>query len=414
MSSPGPRRRLIGTLMTALLATVGLWNTARASGQPPTANSDRYVTPVGRTLTVVAPGVLANDTDPEFDPLEAEVTFGPQFGTLDLRPDGSFTYVPRAGHEGYDHFWYRAWDGSQFSYATFVTINVNGPPRAVADGYAVLRNHRLVARAPGVLDNDVDRSGDPLTAHLVRGPNHGRLRLAPGGRFVFRPRHGFVGTDTFLYRARDGRRFGNRTTVTIRVKRSNRAPVAVGPDRYVSFEDTVVNIRAPGVLANDRDRNRDYLRARLVQPPAAGVEELTFRADGSFSIVPVQHFDGDILFTYAVTDGIATSAPATINVYLNAVNDLPTAIDDDFEVYGFEPLEVEPPGVLANDEDVENDLLSVRGVVTPPRHGTVDLRTDGSFRYQRTDPDATFDSFSYQVQDAEPGSVASVNIVIYD
>src|SRR5690606_40207591 len=46
----------------SLVATVTI--TVNATNQPPVANDDSYTTDVDTPLTVSAPGVLANDTDP--------------------------------------------------------------------------------------------------------------------------------------------------------------------------------------------------------------------------------------------------------------------------------------------------------------------------------------------------------------
>ena len=46
------------------------------------------------TLTVSAPGILANDSDADGDSLTAVLATGPTKGTLSLSPNGAFTYVP--------------------------------------------------------------------------------------------------------------------------------------------------------------------------------------------------------------------------------------------------------------------------------------------------------------------------------
>lgn len=62
---------------------------------PPVATADAYEARLGQTLVVGASGVLANDNDPDGQPLTAQLVTPPGEGTLDLRPDGGFTYVPR-------------------------------------------------------------------------------------------------------------------------------------------------------------------------------------------------------------------------------------------------------------------------------------------------------------------------------
>ena len=58
-----------------------------------------------------APGVLANDTDADSDPLTAIKASDPAHGALTLNSNGSFTYVPTTGYTGPDSFTYRAIDG---------------------------------------------------------------------------------------------------------------------------------------------------------------------------------------------------------------------------------------------------------------------------------------------------------------
>jgi VCBS repeat-containing protein len=84
---------------------------------------DNYSTPHDVALTVGAPGVLANDTDPDGDALTAQPVSSAANGTVSLQSDGSFTYTPNAGFTGDDSFSYAASDGSLSSTAT-VTISV--------------------------------------------------------------------------------------------------------------------------------------------------------------------------------------------------------------------------------------------------------------------------------------------------
>jgi hypothetical protein len=54
-----------------------------------------------------------------------------------------------------------------------------------------------------VLINDLDPDGESLTAVLSTPPAHGTLVLNADGSFVYTPAPGFVGTDSFIYRAMD-------------------------------------------------------------------------------------------------------------------------------------------------------------------------------------------------------------------
>ena len=90
----------------------------------PIASDDTYSVNRDETLTVPAPGVLGNDSDPENDPLTAALAAGPAHGALTLNPDGAFTYTPVPGFSGEDAFTYTASDGALDSNVATVTITV--------------------------------------------------------------------------------------------------------------------------------------------------------------------------------------------------------------------------------------------------------------------------------------------------
>jgi VCBS repeat-containing protein len=99
--------------------------------RPPNASGDSYSVNEDSPLTVAAPGVLGNDSDPDQDPLTAVKLTDPAHGTVTLDANGSFTYTPQANFFGADAFTYAASDGSQNSPAATVSIDVhavNDPP----------------------------------------------------------------------------------------------------------------------------------------------------------------------------------------------------------------------------------------------------------------------------------------------
>jgi hypothetical protein len=80
----------------------------------------------------------------------------------------------------------------------------NRPPTAAADSYSTDNRTPLTVPAPGVLVNDNDPdAGDVLTARLETTPSHGTLDLRSDGSFTYTPAVGFVGIDSFTYRAVD-------------------------------------------------------------------------------------------------------------------------------------------------------------------------------------------------------------------
>ena len=90
---------------------------------------------------------------------------------------------------------------------------------AALQSYEIGDNQLLsVPTSSGVLVNDSDADGDPLTASLVSGPiNAASFTLNADGSFDYTSNPGFHGTDTFTYRANDGVADSAPATVSITV-----------------------------------------------------------------------------------------------------------------------------------------------------------------------------------------------------
>ena len=378
---------------------------------PPVAVADTYDTNEDTALVVSAPGLLGNDTDVDGDTLSVEVIATTAHGTLTMQPDGSFRYDPAADFNGTDTFTYRAHDAVTTSDAVIVTIHiapVNDAPRTSEDLYGVDEDDVLVVPAPGVLVNDIDVEGSPITATLVSGPSHGALTLGSDGSFQYTPAANFNGTDSFVYTASDGSLDSVPTTVTIIVGPVNDPPVG-SPDAYTTDEDNALVVAAPGVLANDTDIDGDALTARLAASPQHG--DVSLQPDGSFVYIPDPNFHGVDTFTYDVTDGAAVDFAITVSITVNSVPDPPAAADDSYTTTVGATLTVDAPGVLANDFSDTDTLTAV--LVTGVAHGTLSLQADGSFTYTTSLATAGTDSFTYYVSDGALSSdPATVQIAV--
>jgi Bacterial Ig domain len=95
---------------------------------------------------------------------------------------------------------------------------VNHAPVAAADSYQVATNTIFIVPASsGLLANDSDPDGDPLTAEKVAEPVHGAAFVSLDGSFRYQAPTDFTGTDSFTYRASDGVLWSDTTTVTVTV-----------------------------------------------------------------------------------------------------------------------------------------------------------------------------------------------------
>ena len=183
----------------------------------PFARDDTYLAQENQVLIVGAPGVASNDSNPGGGTLTTAVVSNPTHGALSLAADGSFHYTPNNGFFGADSFTYRDTNGTSNSNTATVHITVNAPPVAVDDAYVTNPGVTLTVSAPGVLGNDSDPDGDPITASLVTATAHGLVTLHADGSFVYVPAPAFSGPDGFTYRANDGSAASNLATVSITV-----------------------------------------------------------------------------------------------------------------------------------------------------------------------------------------------------
>src|SRR5207244_12110789 len=68
----------------------------------------------------------------------------------------------------------------------------------------VNKNGSLTVTAPGVLSNDVDLDGNPMSAVLVATTSHGTLNLSTNGGFNYTPSSNYFCADRFTYQINRG------------------------------------------------------------------------------------------------------------------------------------------------------------------------------------------------------------------
>jgi Big-like domain-containing protein len=201
---------------------------------PATAADNAYSTKYGKTLVVVAPGVLANDhgTGLKVDVDSSDsASFG---GSVEWGPGGRMEYTPDPGFAGEDSFDYWVVDACENE--EFATVTVEVRPIVGADKYTVAAGKRLRVGAPGVLAND--QGVDSVWTWPAKSAHGGTVTGADDGSFSYVPKAGFSGTDTFAYEAIDTN-FDNLSsgTVTIKVTAPPRTtPPATVPSGYWMVE----------------------------------------------------------------------------------------------------------------------------------------------------------------------------------
>jgi VCBS repeat-containing protein len=280
----------------------------------PVANNDSYSTPEDETLSIPAPGILANDQEFDLQALTLTKLTDPLHGDLTLNADGSFTYVPDPDFFGTDSFTYTVFDGTSTPSApATVTITVdpeNDAPVAVADSYKTPEDVTLTVAAPGVRGNDTDVDGTTPTVLLVAGPAHAAaFTLSGDGSFTYTPVANYFGPDSFTYKLNDGATDSNTVTVTLTVNPVQDAPLAAD-DGPIAVAGKPIKIN---VLANDTDVDRDRLSVQSFTAPTKGT---VTRSGSQLLYSPRAGLTGADSFTYKVSDGKGNTDTATVSLTL--------------------------------------------------------------------------------------------------
>lgn len=252
-----------------------------------------------------AVAIVLSGTDVEGSALTYAVVTSPTKGVLSGSAP-NLTYTPNTNVTGADSFTYRVNDGSANSAAATVSItitNSNQPPQAASKSVTTMKNKEVPIQLSAT-----DADANPLTYRIVSQPSAGDLTGTPPN-LAFKPKTGFVGNASFTYVANDGTVDSAPASVTIKVKSSNKKPVATAASIVVNQ-----NTATP-VLLSGTDADEDPLLFGVMKPPRHGT---ITGMPPNIVYVPNSGFKGEDSFTFEANDGSASSVPATVTI--NVVN----------------------------------------------------------------------------------------------
>jgi len=202
------------------------------------------------------------------------------------------------------------------------TVNVagnNNPPVAQNDEYNTQQDTQLVINAPGVLGNDNDPDGDPMSAVLVGNVSNGTLILASNGAFTYDPNPGFTGQDSFTYRAADAGSESNLATVNIGVTANNEVSInstsakrAALPENPVAEQPIVTNPNYAIVAINDLGMHCGDLDTRIssILPPFNVLHsQVIERGNGG---LPRVMGEGEVSIFYSAASNPDDPAPSKV------------------------------------------------------------------------------------------------------
>ena len=342
------------------------------------------------------------DLNPATPAIETSVTTTE--GTWTVDASGKLTFTPAANYFGSATISYTVKDdGGATSDPGAVTVAVNPVNDLVQIGADNPSTDEDTAVTFNATNNDTDVDGtvvtstldlDPATAgiqHSVSRPQ-GIWSADNAGNVTFTPAPDFNGTATISYTVNDDTGAVSLPgTITVTVLPVNDAPLAVA-DAVTTGEDLGVTFNP---TTNDTDVDGTIAASTLdLDPSTAGIQKTLTKATGlwtadntgNITFVPKPNYNGTATISYTIQDnGGATSNAIVITVTVTPVNDAPVIPAKTLTVTQGRGA---TDNLLTGGLDPDGTPLTINTTpLTGPSHGTITIKSDGTFIYMA---DATY------------------------
>ncbi len=434
---------------------LGAWEYVQGSPNPnpdPDPDPDVNHAPIAAGLSIsteqdkaMSGQVTANDSDG--DSLTFGLSSNAAHGSVTMSTGGAFTYTPETGYSGGDSFTFVVSDGRGGSDTASVAIAITPAPQP-DDELAVAAVSASSYESPNAPANTVDgdlatrwssqgdgewitfdlgstKTVNKLSAAWLKGDQRsssfdiqvsmdavnwiGVYSGSSSGTTTGLEAYSFSGVGAryvrIVGRGNSSNDWNSIAEVVIHGT-DDQTPVTITAkdDSVSASEDIGIFI---DVLDNDASDNGVFTIDSFTQPSHG-----TLGSDGTglFAYIADPDWNGSDSFTYTVSNGAGAVDTATVNIDVAPVNDAPETFDDSLQVT--EGVPATTVDVLANDADVDGDVLSIIDF-TQPLHCSVQYDGNGRFTYL---PDPNYsgsDSFTYTVSDGKGGTaVGTVDVTV--
>jgi len=170
-------------------------NIVNLNNNLPIATSDSYEGEMNGTITG---DITQNDVDFDKEDLTIKVNSLPKHGTLQMNPDGTFSYVASNGFIGLDYFTYQVCDMEGCD-ETIVYLNIRGEGPGAVDDYYYGEINYTIQGVVGINDASSTTDGSSLVFSQISEPINGTVVFNADGEFSYTPHSGFSSDDSFTY-----------------------------------------------------------------------------------------------------------------------------------------------------------------------------------------------------------------------
>ncbi|SBS31810.1 tandem-95 repeat protein [Vibrio toranzoniae] len=364
------------------------------------------------SITITQEDLLANATDVDGDNLEAVnfATNDPNAVVVE-NSDGSFTITPSADFFGEIEFTYDVTDAIETVAADLnLTVNpINDAPDVPDMSFTTEDGQAITITEAELLAQATDVEGDELSVvNVTSASDTVEVTDNGDGTYTLTPEQGFFGNVDLAFDVSDGTDVV-AANIDLKVEFVNDAPEATPMVADVD-EDGSILVTQEMLLENASDQDGDELFATSLETndPNANIVD---NGDGTYTVTPSENFNGDIAFTYEVSDGeLSTSNDMTLTV--NPVNDTPIVAPGLYHIEEDGSILFTQEDLLSGAIDIDGDDLSVTSINYSGDEGTVTDNGDGTFSFVPEEHFSGDLQFSFTVTDGTDEVEQDINVHI--
>ena len=293
-------------------------------------------------------------------------------------------------------------DGSSYIYDEVLgLLEINTSPIATLTSATLEEDSSVIL---DVLANATDVDGDTLAIGSFTQGTNGSITLnSENNELIYTPISNYNGIDSFTYTISDGNGGTITKTVDLTINAINDIPVATIISGAVDEDNSLIL----DVLAGASDVDGNTLSISEFTQGTNGI--ITLNENNELIYTPNANYNGTDTFTYTLSDGNGGTVTKTVDLTINAINDIPVAtiisgaVDEDNSLI---------LDVLAGASDVEGDTLTI-SEFTQGANGAVTVNENDDLIYTPNTHYSGSDSFTYTISDGNGGTVIeTINMTI--
>ncbi|MGR5468521.1 tandem-95 repeat protein, partial [Vibrio astriarenae] len=331
-------------------------------------------------LTFTDAHLLQGATDIEGDNLSVEgISYEGTDGILTDNGNGTYSFAPNENFNGDVQFTFDVSDGTDTVTADIdvaVTPVDDAPTVEGSLSYTVNEDGEITLSQEQLLSNATDVEGDDLTALNLEVDGNATVTENDDGSFTITPDADWNGDIDISFDVSDGENIV-ASGADLTVNPVNDLPVPQDQEFTVQ-EDGVLTFTDTHLLRGASDIEGDNLTVEGISYEGTdGV--LTDNGNGTYSFAPNENFNGDVEFSFNVSDGTDTVS-ANVNVQVTEVNDPPVAGSTSYTVNEDSSITISNEQLLANSSDVEGEV-AIDSVTYSGTDGVFADNGDGTYTF---------------------------------